>query len=188
MRKPKASRGFTLAEMLFCIVILSILALLAAAGFKAIKHSLSSIEEQYRANILAENLLATITEEFRYSRNLTIETPEAPENEIPKVQISYTSDLYGENTILKIEPSDSGSSYGYLTIINSSKGTKQEYHPYKSLYTELWLCPLNDETPMFQWDSAGEGILVSFGICNEDGEIKASIENNHIRLLNPPDF
>lgn len=180
MRKPKASRGFTLAEMLFCIVILSILALLAAAGFKATKRSLSSMEEQYRAGILAENLLATITEEFRYSQNLTIETPEA--------QASYTSDLYGENTILKIEPFEPDSSFGYLTIISSSKGTKQEYHPYKSLYTELWLCPLNDETPMFQWDSEGEGILVSFGICNEDGEIKASIENNHIRLLNPSDF
>lgn len=188
MRKPNASPGFTLPETLFCIVILSILALLAAAGFKATKRSLSSMEEQYRAGILAENLLAVITEEFRYSRNLTIETLEASENEITKFQVSYTSDTCKEHTILKIEPSDPDSSYGYLTIINRPKGTKQEYHPYSSLYTELWLCPLNDKTPMFQWDSDKEGILVSFGICNKDGKLKASIENNHIRLLNPPDF
>ncbi len=191
MRKPKASPGFTLTEMLFCIVILSVLALLAAAGFKATKRSLSSMEEQYRAGILAEHLLAIITEEFRYSRNLTIEMSEAleaPENESMKLQVSYTSDTYGENTILKIESSEPDRSYGYLTIINKPKGTKQEYYPYKSLYTELWICPLNDKTPIFQWDSNGEGIFVSFGICNEDGKIKASIENNHIRLLNPPDF
>ena len=61
MKNLKDSKGFTLAEMLFCVLILSILAALIVTGSEAVKRSLTAMEEQYAANALAENLLSFIT-------------------------------------------------------------------------------------------------------------------------------
>ena len=80
--------GFTLVEMLFCVWILSILAILVISGFRAMKRSMDSMEEQYQADMLAGKLLEFITEEIRYSRYLSIEHSE---DEALSIQISYTS-------------------------------------------------------------------------------------------------
>lgn len=178
MERGIGTKGFTLAEMLFGVWILSILAILIISGFRAMKRSLDSMEEQYRSNGLAENLLEVITEEIRYSRNLVIKTSECGE---AAIQIAYTSDEYGKDTILKIDASDAEDSRGYLAIVY---GGVQKYYPYQSLYNHLRICLLDDETPVFQRDSHENCIVVSFGICNESGEIKATVKDVHIRILN----
>ncbi|MCI8726499.1 MAG: prepilin-type N-terminal cleavage/methylation domain-containing protein [Hungatella sp.] len=185
MKNLKDSKGFTLAEMLFCVLILSILAALIVTGSEAVKRSLTAMEEQYAANALAENLLTFITEEIRYSRDLTIETPEDTKNEAAGYRLAYKSDTYGENAVLKTDPAQEDTAYGRL-ILTYKDNTRKPYCPYESLYKNLWICPLDSETPIFRWDSDGQGILVSFGICDEDGEIKASMEGIRVRLLNGP--
>ena len=170
--------GFTLVEMLFCVWILSILAILVISGFRAMKRSMDSMEEQYQADMLAGKLLEFITEEIRYSRYLSIEHSE---DEALSIQISYTSDSYGRDTILKIDTSEADGTWGYLTILC---GGTREYRPYESLYGHLRMGPLDDGTPVFQKDSHEKCIVVSFGICNETGEVKAIVEDVHIRLLN----
>lgn len=186
MKKLKNSKGLTLAEMLFCVFILSLLAILTVTGAKFVKRTLTAMEERYGAGILAEDLLTVIKEEFHFCTGLIIEDREGAGTDITEVRVSYTSSVYGENTSLKIEPFEPGSPYGYLTIVYRDK-VRKEYCPCKSLYKNLWLCPLDDETPVFRWDIDKEGVLVSFGICNEDGEIRWSVEDVPIRLLNISD-
>lgn len=176
----KDAKGFTLTETLFCILILSILAMLVLTGFKTAHRSLDSMAQKYRANALAEDLLSVITEEIRYSQDLTIE---ASENGSLDVRLCYNSDMYGENTILTIDEAEPDSSYGILTIISEEKnGGSDPIRPCYFLYDELWICPLDDETTVFEED--GDCIVVSFGICNEAGEIVSTVENVYIRMLN----
>ncbi len=176
----KDAKGFTLTETLFCILILSILALLILTGFKTAHRSLDSMAQQYRANALAEDLLSVITEEIRYSQDLTIE---ASENGSLDIRLCYNSDMYGENTVLTIDGPEPDSSYGILTIISEKKnGGSDPIRPCYFLYDELWICPLNDETAVFEEE--GDCIVVSFGICNEAGEIVSTVENVYIRMLN----
>lgn len=72
-RKLKSRTGVTLIELLLTILILSMTALLAASGMKAVKRNLRTMELQYDAGRMKKQILETIMEDLRYAEEEDME-------------------------------------------------------------------------------------------------------------------
>ena len=96
MKKIVLKKGFTLVEMLACVVILLLLSAVAARGVSAAVESYSKIVNSANAQLLLSTTLIEIRDEVCLSTDLKIEKDD-DHNDF----ISYTSSVTGDVNIIK---------------------------------------------------------------------------------------
>ncbi|MCI7795938.1 MAG: hypothetical protein MR528_06525 [Lachnospiraceae bacterium] len=181
--KLRGKRGASLSEMLLAVLILSLLTLLVASGSGTAAKVYRSMKEVSESGILADSILMALKGEVRYADDLKIVPAEEGTDAVGGQILTYNSAVYGNDTVLFIELSETGSGLGRLTVRYGKDAPETVYLYQSATYTDFYLCPLEGQD-LFTLDEQGEVLTVSCGVCDRNGTVRTRLERVNIRLLN----
>lgn len=167
----KSTVGVSLGEMLVAVLIMSFLTLAVSAGVGTAAKVYRSEKEYSESRVLANSILLAMTEELRYAAGLDTAADGS--------EAHYDSAAYGYGTVMKID--EEGEQAGKLVLLYG--GGKVSYPYEEKTYMDYRLQTHGDQ-PLFQLTDGGTCVELSYDICDSAGNVKASLENVKIRLLN----
>lgn len=176
LRKVSGRRGTTLAEMLVAVLILMFLTLVTAGGTGLAVKTYRTERSGSDSRILANSLFLAMTEELRYATGITVSED--------GMAVTYDSRTYGADTVMEIEQGE-GKTGGIIRLTYDRGEGKAEgktaYLYQETVYLEYRICA-REGRPVFE--TMDDSVAINFDICDSHGNVKTSLEDVRIRLLN----
>lgn len=170
-RRLKGTAGVTLGEMMVAVLIMSFLTLAVSAGVGTAVKVYRTEKEYSESRVLANSILLAMTDELRYASELNINGDGS--------EICYDSAMYGYDTVMKIQ--QQGENVGKLVFLYDAE---RAAYPFEDKTYMGYQIQTNEDKPLFQLTDDGSCIVLSYDICDSRGNVKASLEDIKIRLLN----
>ena len=147
--------GMTVLELLVTLVIAGMVISLAMTGNATAEKRYDEAKQSYDAQVMAERIIKELDKQVRFAENPVVEDERIR---------CYSRD--GE-------------------IRDEICVDTWIYEEERAVDSELYLCRVSEDQPVFAMGDSGRFIEVSFGICDKDGKILVRVEGKKIRLLNP---